>query len=82
MPITRTKISTPGMTATCGAFRIRLRPSPSMLPRSACGGWAPSPRKLRPAVSRIIQPSVVDIVITITGRTFGNSSDAMIRALE
>ncbi len=45
-----------------------------MEPRSALGGWAPSPKKESPAVSRIIQPTVVEMVIKITGSTFGRSS--------
>ncbi len=72
--ITRAKIMTPGMTETCGAVNSTLRPSPSIEPRSACGGCAPRPRKLRPAVSRIIQPSVVVMVMTMVGATFGMTS--------
>ena len=73
------KIMTPGTTDACGAVMSSLRPSPSMEPRSACGGCDPRPRKERPAVSRIIQPMVVDIAITMTGMTFGRISDPMMR---
>ena len=55
-----------------------IAPSPSMPPRSACGGCAPSPRKLKPAVSRIIQPTVVESLMTIAGSTLGKSSVATI----
>ncbi len=82
MLITSAKIIRPGMIETCGEVNRILRPSPSMEPRSACGGWAPRPRKDSPAVSRIIQPMVVDMVMTITGRTFGSTSPNRIRALD
>ena len=65
---------TTGTMETCGAVKSCARPSPSIEPRSACGGCAPRPRKLNPAVSRIIQPAVVDIVMTMTGRTLGRTS--------
>ena len=72
--MTITKIITPGMIETCGAVISSLRPSPSIEPRSACGGCEPRPRKDRPAVSRIIQPTVVDMATTITGSTLGRTS--------
>ena len=43
---------------------------------------APKPRNDRPAVSRIIQPMVVDMAITITGITLGRISDSMIRLFD
>ncbi len=60
-----------GSIATRGTVVRNSRPLPSMLPRSAAGGCAPRPRKLRPAVSRIIQPRLVEARITTTGSTFG-----------
>ena len=78
--MTMTKIITPGTTDACGALMSSLRPSPSIEPRSACGGCDPRPRKDRPAVSRIIQPMVVDIAMTMTGMTLGRISDQMMRS--
>ncbi len=74
MLMTSAKIIRPGITETCGAVNNSCRPSPSIEPRSACGGCAPRPRKDSPAVSRIIQPTVVDMVTTIVGSTFGSTS--------
>ena len=77
--MTMIRIITPGTTEVCGAVISAARASPSIDPRSACGGWLPSPRNERPAVSRIIQPMVVDMAITITGTTLGRISDQMMR---
>ncbi|MNY55228.1 hypothetical protein D3C86_1911860 [compost metagenome] len=80
MLITSAKIMMPGMIEACGAVKSWARAWPSMEPRSAVGGWAPRPRKDRPAVSRIIQPTVVDMVMTMTGSTLGRTSVKRIAA--
>ena len=69
---------TPGTMEVCGLVIKAERASPSIEPRSACGGCEPSPRNDRPAVSRIIQPIVVDMAMTMTGITLGRISDRMI----
>ena len=77
--MTMTRIIVPGTMEVCGLVISAARASPSMEPRSACGGWLPRPRKERPAVSRIIQPTVVDMAMTMTGITLGSTSDQMMR---
>ena len=54
--MTERKIAAPGEKATQGAVVIRLLASLIILPHSAVGGFAPSPRKLSPASSIIIVP--------------------------
>ena len=71
----------PGTTDVCGWEIIAERASPSIEPRSAWGGCDPSPRNDRPAVSRIIQPIVVDMAMIITGRTLGRSSVRIMRRM-
>ena len=53
---------------------LRSGPSPNIEPKSACGGWEPRPRNDSPAVSRIIQPIVVEKATIMVGIKFGNSS--------
>ena len=77
--MTMIRIITPGTMEVCGLVISADRASPSIDPRSACGGCDPSPRKDSPAVSRIIQPMVVDMAITMTGITLGRISVRMIR---
>ena len=70
----------PGIIEVCGLVIRAARASPSIEPKSALGGCEPKPKKLKPAVSKIIQPTVVDMAITITGTTLGNTSVIIMRA--
>ncbi len=72
--MTMIRIITPGTIEVWGEVISAARASPSIDPRSACGGWLPRPRNDSPAVSRIIQPTVVDMAMTMTGRTLGRIS--------
>ena len=72
--MTITKIISPGMTEVWGFVISAARPSPSMDPRSDCGGCDPRPRKDSPAVSRIIQPTVVEKATMMTDQRFGTTS--------
>jgi hypothetical protein len=46
----------PGKIVMCGAVRSATRPSLTIVPQSAAGGWMPRPRKLRPEPTTIIRP--------------------------
>ena len=70
--MTEIKIARPGERVIQGDVVIRPRVSLIMLPHSAVGGLAPSPRKLSPASSIIIVP-ISSIDVTRIGPTiFGN----------
>ena len=82
MPITIIKIIIPGIRDVWGWIIRDDLPSPSIDPKSDCGGCEPNPRKDSPAVSRIIQPTVVEKETTITGVTFGKISKNKISVCE
>ena len=64
--ITDTKIANPGASVTQGCVVSRFLVSLIILPHSATGGFAPSPRKDRPASSIIIVP-ISSIAVTRMG---------------
>jgi len=47
----------PGKVMTHHALNIIDRPMAIMAPHSGIGGWAPSPRKLKPAASKMAEPN-------------------------
>ena len=61
------------------ARRIRARLWAMSAPHSGVGGWAPSPRKLRAAASRMAEAKL-KVVCTISGpMQFGRIATKMIR---
>ena len=69
--MTDTKIAKPGASVTHGCVARRFLVSLIMLPHSGTGGFAPSPRKDRPASSIIIVP-ISNMAVTRTGpKIFG-----------
>ena len=76
--MTETKIARPGAKVTQGTVVIRLRVSLIMLPHSAMGGFAPRPRKLRPASSIIMVPMSSMEVTRIGPMMFGRMCLKMI----
>ena len=69
--MTDRKIANPGANVIHGSVAIMLRESLIMLPHSAIGGFAPSPRKLNPASSIIIVPMSSMDVTRIGPMIFG-----------
>ena len=56
----------PGKVMTQEALRINARLRAIMPPHSGVGGWAPSPRKLRAAASRMAE-AMLRVVWTMRG---------------
>ena len=64
-----------------GALKMNCRPSPSIVPHSAVGDCTPSPRKPRPAASRMLTP-MLSVPCTSTGVSeLRNTCRVMIRRL-
>ena len=59
-------MASPGKAMTQGACRSSSRPPDSMAPHSGVGGWAPKPKKLNPAASRMAVPKL-SVAWTMSG---------------